>query len=46
MARNQIDAAKAIASMMSAARSNGTTVLVQALAIIASIDSSHGIGPP
>ena len=42
MARNQIDAAKAIASMMSAARSNGTTVLVQALAIIASIDSSHG----
>ena len=40
MARNQLDAARAIASMISDARSNGTTVLVQALAIIASLDSS------
>ena len=37
MARHRLDASKAIASMMSDARSNGTTVLVQAHAIIASL---------
>lgn len=42
MNRDQLDAAKAIASMMSAARSNGTTVVVEALAIIATLDSPDG----
>ncbi len=42
MGRDQLNASKALASMMSDARSNGTTVLVQAHAIIASLDSSHG----